>query len=107
MIVTSLLCYAGLELPELHHMECGNSRVSSLYKDRNQYEKLYTFCTYIVWVCFKRREMEAIKREIGRILKSDFFNPHARPQVGSSHTSFSDRAKMSETSYIRSVMSAN
>ncbi|XP_063726201.1 protein phosphatase 1 regulatory subunit 36-like isoform X2 [Symsagittifera roscoffensis] len=118
----------GLELPELHHMECGKSRVSSLHKDRALFEKMYTFSTYIVWICFKRPDIDLIKREIGRILKSDHFNPHARRGaggasdqgvkggqransrgggVGAGTASFMERARMSETSLLKVTAEAN
>lgn len=97
----------GLELPSLHHMECGSSRVSALQRDKSLFERFYTFVTYLVWVCFKRRDITTIECEVGRILKSNYFNPFARPRVDANHTSFSDRAKMSETSYLRATAQAN
>ena len=92
---------SGLEMPSLHHMECGSSRVSALQRDKSLFERFYTFVTYLVWVCFKRKDISTIECEVGRILKSNYFNPFARPRVDANHTSFIDRAKMSETSYLR------
>ncbi|KAK7493468.1 hypothetical protein BaRGS_00015368 [Batillaria attramentaria] len=68
----------GLGLDKLHHMECGTSRVSSTYKDRGIFETFYTFCTFVVWITFRRKEFEVVKKEIGRMLRSDTFNPAIR-----------------------------
>lgn len=68
----------GLGLDKLHHMECGTSRVSTTHKDRSIFETFYTFCTFVVWITFRRKEFEVIKKEIGRMLRSDTFNPAIR-----------------------------
>jgi len=68
----------GLGLDEQHHMECGQSRVSKTYTDRSMFETFYSFCTFVVWITFRRKEFECIKKEIGRILRSDTFNPAIR-----------------------------
>jgi len=68
----------GLGLEEQHHMECGISRVSKTYTDRSLFETFYSFCTFVVWITFRRKEFECIKKEIGRILRSDTFNPAIR-----------------------------
>merc|ERR1712108_62554 len=68
----------GLGLDEQHHMECGQSRVSKTYTDRSMFETFYSFCTFVVWITFRRKEFECIKKEIGRTLRSDTFNPAIR-----------------------------
>ncbi|KAK2152624.1 hypothetical protein LSH36_324g01008 [Paralvinella palmiformis] len=68
----------GIGLFSQHHMACGMSRVSSTYKDRSMYETFYSFCTFLVWIAFRRREYEVVKKEIGRMLRSDTFNPAIR-----------------------------
>ncbi|CAH1792159.1 unnamed protein product [Owenia fusiformis] len=68
----------GLGLDQQHHMGCGQSRVSSTYKDRGMYETLYSYCTFVVWIGFKRKNFEDTKKELGRILRSDTFNPAIR-----------------------------
>ncbi|XP_059145667.1 protein phosphatase 1 regulatory subunit 36-like [Physella acuta] len=68
----------GLGLQEQHHMECGRSRVSKTYTDRSLFETFYTYCTFVVWINFRRKEFDAVKKEIGRILRSNTFNPAIR-----------------------------
>lgn len=68
----------GLGLEEQHHMSCGISRVSSTDKDRAMFETLYSFCTFVVWITFRRKDFEAVKKEVGRMLRSDTFNPAIR-----------------------------
>ncbi|XP_072031260.1 protein phosphatase 1 regulatory subunit 36-like isoform X2 [Amphiura filiformis] len=68
----------GIGLKEHHHMACGSQRVSSTYKDREVYETLYRFCVHVVWIGFRRKEYELINKEVGRMLRSDAFNPALR-----------------------------
>ncbi|XP_055956865.1 protein phosphatase 1 regulatory subunit 36 [Patella vulgata] len=68
----------GLGLEKQHHMSCGLSRVSSTYQDRSMFESFYNFCTFVVWITFRRRDFEIVKKEIGRMLRSDTFNPAIR-----------------------------
>jgi len=68
----------GIGMQHQHHMSCGQSRVSSTYKDRDMYETLYSFCTFVVWISFRRREYETIHKELCRIMRSDTFNPAIR-----------------------------
>jgi protein phosphatase 1 regulatory subunit 36 len=76
----------GIGLGDHHHMSCGRSRVSSTYKDRQMYETMYSFLTFLVWICFKRKEFEVVKKEIGRILRSDTFNPALRVKMAPAET---------------------
>ncbi|XP_071490864.1 protein phosphatase 1 regulatory subunit 36-like [Diadema antillarum] len=68
----------GLGLQEHHHMGSGNKRQSSTYKDREIYETLYKFCVYLVWLVFRRKDHDLINKELGRVLRSDVFNPALR-----------------------------
>ncbi|XP_030854529.1 protein phosphatase 1 regulatory subunit 36 isoform X2 [Strongylocentrotus purpuratus] len=68
----------GLGLHEHHHMGSGMKRQSSTYKDREIYETLYKFCVYLVWLVFRRKDHDLINKELGRILRSDVFNPALR-----------------------------
>ncbi|XP_074657411.1 protein phosphatase 1 regulatory subunit 36-like [Tubulanus polymorphus] len=68
----------GLGLEPYHHMACGLSRVSATYTDRDLYETLYEFISYVVWITFRRKEFDSIRKEVGRMLRSDTFNPALR-----------------------------
>lgn len=68
----------GIGMCDEHHMSCGKSRVSNTYRDRSTYETLYSFCTFVVWIAFRRREHDILKREINRMLRTDTFNPVLR-----------------------------
>ncbi|XP_067942622.1 protein phosphatase 1 regulatory subunit 36-like isoform X2 [Watersipora subatra] len=39
---------------------------------------LYTYCCFVVWITFKRKNFDVIKKEMGRTLRSDTFNPAIR-----------------------------
>ncbi|KAL6457133.1 hypothetical protein MHYP_G00340960 [Metynnis hypsauchen] len=75
-------CYSslvlGMGLSQHHHMACGRSRVSSTYRDRQLYECLYSFFSYVAWVTFGRRDLKGIQAEIGHLFRSDTFNPALR-----------------------------
>lgn len=86
----------GLGLDKQHHMECGHSRVSSTYKDRGIFETFYNFCTFVVWITFRRKEFEGIKKEIGRMLRSDTFNPAIRIKYTLEEPKDSDKSKKAE-----------
>ncbi|XP_069494311.1 protein phosphatase 1 regulatory subunit 36 isoform X2 [Ambystoma mexicanum] len=68
----------GVGMPEQHHMACGRSKASSTQKDQKFYECLYKFCTCVAWVVFRRQDLTLIQEEVGRILRSDTFNPALR-----------------------------
>ncbi|XP_066531841.1 protein phosphatase 1 regulatory subunit 36 isoform X2 [Hoplias malabaricus] len=76
------LCYSslvlGVGLPQHHHMACGRSNVSSTHRDRHLYECLYSFFSYVAWVTFERKDLNGIQTEIGRLFRSDTFNPALR-----------------------------
>ncbi|PAA76667.1 hypothetical protein BOX15_Mlig020145g1 [Macrostomum lignano] len=64
----------GQGVADTHHMAAGDSRVSATKNDREMFETLYSFCSYVVWLTFKRREFDKIEKEMGRIFWSDTFN---------------------------------
>jgi len=64
----------GLGTAEYHHMNGGRKRASSGFRDRGIYETLYPFCIFFIWITFKRRDYELIRKEIGRLLRSESFN---------------------------------
>ncbi|XP_013409842.1 protein phosphatase 1 regulatory subunit 36 [Lingula anatina] len=68
----------GLDMQFQHHMACGSSRVSTTRTDRVLYENLYNFCIFFTWVAFRRKDLNSIKVELGRMLRSDTFNPAIR-----------------------------
>ncbi|XP_052768940.1 protein phosphatase 1 regulatory subunit 36-like [Mya arenaria] len=70
----------GLGLEDEHHMACGMNRVSSTDKDRDMFETVYSFCSYVVWITFKQnpKDKETVRKEVGRMLRSDTFNPAIR-----------------------------
>ncbi|KAM4690494.1 protein phosphatase 1 regulatory subunit 36 [Rhinophrynus dorsalis] len=65
---------------EQHHMACGKNKASATSKDRRFYECLYRFCIYVAWVVFRRKDLSVIEAEVGRLLRSDTFNPALRPK---------------------------
>ncbi|XP_010872130.2 protein phosphatase 1 regulatory subunit 36 isoform X2 [Esox lucius] len=79
------LCYSSLVLGpgrfQQHHMARGRSHVSSTYKDRQLYECMYSFFCYVAWVTFSRNDLRGIQEEVGRLLRSDTFNPALRTRV--------------------------
>ncbi|BFZ11491.1 hypothetical protein BsWGS_14530 [Bradybaena similaris] len=72
------LLLLGLDLEEQHHLACGRSKVSKTYTDRSLFETFYHFCTVFVWITFYRTELDRIRHEVGRLLRSDTFNPALR-----------------------------
>lgn len=86
----------GIGLDSLHHMACGTSRVSSTYKDRRMYEKLYSFLAFLVWIAFRRKDYDVCRKEIGRILRSDTFNPALRVKMAPSPEPVDEEGKGNE-----------
>lgn len=82
----------GIGLEGQHHMSCGTSRVSSTYKDRSMFETFYSFCTFLVWIAFRRPEFDVVKKELGRMLRSDTFNPSLRVKNAPSQVDGDDGA---------------
>lgn len=55
-----------------------SKRVSDTHRDRGVYETMYTHCCFVVWITFRRKTFDVIKKEMGTILRSDTFNPAIR-----------------------------
>nr|XP_014340743.1 PREDICTED: protein phosphatase 1 regulatory subunit 36 isoform X2 [Latimeria chalumnae]XP_014340748.1 PREDICTED: protein phosphatase 1 regulatory subunit 36 isoform X2 [Latimeria chalumnae]XP_014340751.1 PREDICTED: protein phosphatase 1 regulatory subunit 36 isoform X2 [Latimeria chalumnae] len=96
----------GLGMAPQHHMACGGSKVSAIYKDRHLFECLYSFCTYVAWVTFRRTNLHIIHEEIGRLLRSNTFNPAARANYPEDETANDtsetlERKKISPAEYRR------
>ncbi|KAG9279901.1 protein phosphatase 1 regulatory subunit 36 isoform X1 [Astyanax mexicanus] len=70
----------GLGLPQHHHMACGRRRVSAVCRDRQLFECLYSFFSYVAWVTFGRKDLNEIQTEIGHLFRSDTFNPVQRDE---------------------------
>ncbi|XP_069063437.1 protein phosphatase 1 regulatory subunit 36 isoform X1 [Pleurodeles waltl] len=98
----------GVGNPELHHMACGRSKASTTQKDRNLYEALYNFCTAVAWVAFRRKDLDLIQEEVGRLLRSNAFNPALRlkDDLGENQTklSFEKKKTINKRPAIRSIV---
>ncbi|XP_056597714.1 protein phosphatase 1 regulatory subunit 36 [Triplophysa dalaica] len=55
-------------------------RQSSTHSDIQLDECLLSFCSYAAWVTFERRDLKGIQIEIGRLFRSDTFNPALRTE---------------------------
>lgn len=89
----------GLGTQEQHHMACGKQRKSYTKRDRSLYETLYTFSSYVVWISFKRKDIQVIVQEIGRQFRSDAFNPAARPVYNNDFKLASDLTKQEDPDF--------
>ncbi|CAG5128351.1 unnamed protein product, partial [Candidula unifasciata] len=87
------LLLLGLELEEQHHMACGRSKLSRTNTDRSLFETFYQFCTYFVWITFYRKQFVQIQQEVGRLLRSDTFNPALRAQAETAGTGGTELTK--------------
>lgn len=78
-------CYCtlvlGLGLEDKHHMGCGRQRSSDTSRDREMYEALYTFAAFVTYITFRRQHLDLIQKELGRMFRSDTFNPAGRPKA--------------------------
>ncbi|KAG8561219.1 hypothetical protein GDO81_015290 [Engystomops pustulosus] len=68
----------GEGMDKQHHLACGKGRASATLRDRRFFECLYSFCIQVAWVVFRRKKLEAIQEEVGRILRTNNFNPALR-----------------------------
>ncbi|XP_018411563.1 PREDICTED: protein phosphatase 1 regulatory subunit 36 [Nanorana parkeri] len=68
----------GEGISDQHHLGCGNSRASSTQQDRIFYESLYNYSMKVAWVVFRHKELTLIQEEVGRLLRSNTFNPALR-----------------------------
>ncbi|XP_029205519.2 protein phosphatase 1 regulatory subunit 36-like [Acropora millepora] len=71
----------GLGLEDKHHLACGRQRNSDTNRDRDLFEALYTFAAYVTYITFRRQHLDLIQKELGRMFRSDTFNPAGRPQA--------------------------
>ncbi|KAM6460177.1 protein phosphatase 1 regulatory subunit 36 isoform 2-T3 [Liasis olivaceus] len=58
-------------------------KISSTQKDREFFECLYTFSSYVAFVAFRQKNLKEIQREVGRLLRSNIFNPALRERTKS------------------------
>ena len=73
------------------------------------YEDLYTFCTNLVYVTFKRRDYHQIYEEMGDMLRSPTFNPaqrKARPPADDDNSSLHRRCELQRQLSLAGVMSS-
>ncbi|XP_040268677.1 protein phosphatase 1 regulatory subunit 36 [Bufo bufo] len=68
----------GEGMDKQHHLACGKGRASTTLRDRRFFECLYSFCIQVAWVVFRRKKLEAIQEEVGRMLRTNNFNPALR-----------------------------
>lgn len=69
----------GLDTEKQHHMACGKQRKSYTKKDKDFYESLYSYCCLVVWITFRRNDFQLIQEELGRLFRSQAYNPFSRP----------------------------
>lgn len=98
----------GVGNPEQHHMACGRSKASTTQKDRNLYEALYNFSIAVAWVAFRRKDLNIILEEVGRLLRSNAFNPALRVkedlEESQTKLSFEKRKTINKRPAIRSIV---
>ncbi|XP_025027195.1 protein phosphatase 1 regulatory subunit 36 isoform X3 [Python bivittatus] len=58
-------------------------KISSTQKDREFFECLYTFSSYVAFVTFRQKNLKEIQQEVGRLLRSNIFNPALRERTKS------------------------
>ncbi|XP_078239725.1 protein phosphatase 1 regulatory subunit 36 isoform X2 [Pogona vitticeps] len=71
----------GLGMSEQHHMACGKRKISTSQKDRDFFECLYRFAAYVAFVTFRQKNLKEIQQEVGRLLRSNIFNPALREKT--------------------------
>ncbi|XP_036062470.1 protein phosphatase 1 regulatory subunit 36 isoform X2 [Onychomys torridus] len=49
-------------------------KISDTQKDWKFFESLYTFCTYVAWIVFRRQYLSEIEEEVGRLFRTNMFN---------------------------------
>ncbi|CAI9582866.1 unnamed protein product, partial [Staurois parvus] len=67
----------GEGMNDQHHLGCGK-RTSFTKQERIFYESLYNYSVKVAWVVFRRKELNLIQEEVGRLLRSNTFNPALR-----------------------------
>ncbi|XP_026554401.1 protein phosphatase 1 regulatory subunit 36 isoform X2 [Pseudonaja textilis] len=53
-------------------------KISSSRKDREFFECLYNFASYVAFVTFRQKNLKEIQQEVGRLLRSNMFNSALR-----------------------------
>jgi len=76
---SKLLLGNGLE--NVHHMRCGERRISNSQRDLNLFEDIYSFITFFIWVAFGRQKYKLVCKEVGHLLRGDPFNPVNQPAM--------------------------
>lgn len=62
-------------------MGCGRQRSSDTSRDRELYEAFYPFSAFVTYIAFRRQHLDLIQKELGRLFRSETFNPAGRPQA--------------------------
>ncbi|XP_058018876.1 protein phosphatase 1 regulatory subunit 36 isoform X1 [Ahaetulla prasina] len=83
----------GLGMSDQHHMACGKKKISSSRKDREFFECLYNFASYVAFVTFRQKNLKEIQQEVGRLLRSNIFNSALRERTKSSKEMKTDITK--------------
>ncbi|XP_063146496.1 protein phosphatase 1 regulatory subunit 36 [Candoia aspera] len=83
----------GLGMSDQHHMACGKKKISSTQKDREFFECLYNFASYVAFVTFRQKNLKEIQQEVGRLLRSNIFNPALRERTKSNMAMKTDTTK--------------
>ncbi|KAG8126573.1 hypothetical protein E2320_021723 [Naja naja] len=83
----------GLGMSDQHHMACGKKKISSSRKDREFFECLYNFASYVAFVTFRQKNLKEIQQEVGRLLRSNMFNSALRERSKSSKEMKTDITK--------------
>ncbi|XP_077129644.1 protein phosphatase 1 regulatory subunit 36-like isoform X2 [Ranitomeya variabilis] len=73
---SAIILGAGLE--DRHHLARGKSKISATWRDRRFFESLFSLCNKVSWVTFKRKKLEKIEDELGRIFKTEYFISKSR-----------------------------
>ncbi|KAJ7345256.1 hypothetical protein JRQ81_001206 [Phrynocephalus forsythii] len=56
-------------------------KISTSQKDREFFECLYRFAAYVAFVTFRQKNLKEIQQEVGRLLRSNIFNPALREKT--------------------------
>uniref|UniRef100_A0A3B1JTU4 Protein phosphatase 1 regulatory subunit 36 n=1 Tax=Astyanax mexicanus TaxID=7994 RepID=A0A3B1JTU4_ASTMX len=75
-----LSCFLERNALEEHLESLMARRVSAVCRDRQLFECLYSFFSYVAWVTFGRKDLNEIQTEIGHLFRSDTFNPVQRDE---------------------------
>ncbi|KAL8168833.1 UNVERIFIED_CONTAM: hypothetical protein K2H54_019023 [Gekko kuhli] len=59
----------------------GWRKTSASQKDRDFFEGLYNFSSYVAFVAFRHRNLKEIQQEVGRLLRTNIFNPALRERA--------------------------